>query len=157
MSLLIANGLMPKEEAARKALEVLDPYKLRIKALNDILPACHVGRALFHLNQRRGFLCNRKTERDAESGAIKLAAGKLQDAIWCSGARTLGEFFYGRHCVRAALRVRNMGISAKAEYDSYPMRQHLLDEFDAIWASQAPHHAAMTEDARTAIHSTIFY
>ena len=71
MALLIKHGLMPQDETGRKALERLDPYELRATALDGALPAHHVGRALFHLNQRRGFLSNRKTERgDNETGAI---------------------------------------------------------------------------------------
>ena len=161
MSLLIRHGLMPEDEAARKALEKLDPYELRAKALDETLPAHHVGRALFHLNQRRGFLSNRKTEKgDAESGAIKQAAGKLEGLMRDSGARTLGEFFYGRQRTRQYVRARNRSTGAKAEYDFYPTRQMLLDEFDAIWAKQALHHPSMTDDARRAIQydvNGIFY
>ena len=158
MSLLVAHGLMPEDVAARKVLEALDPYELRAKALDETLPAHHIGRALFHLNQRRGFLSNRKTEKgDNESGAIKLAAGKLQEMMKLSGARTLGEFFNGRHRVREPVRTRNRSTGAKAEYDFYPTRQLLLDEFDAIWNRQAAHHPSMTADARTAIHHAIFF
>src|SRR6185295_3318824 len=157
MSLLIANGLMPNEEVARKALEGLNPYELRAKALTEVLPAHHIGRALFHLNQRRGFLSNRKIERDGESGAIKLATDKLLDAMRTAGARTVGEFLHGRHDVGAPVRVRNVGTGTNAEYDFYPTRQLLLDEFNIIWTTQAPHHASMTQDARMAIYFAIFY
>src|SRR5581483_7900263 len=105
-----------------------------------------------------GFLSNRKTEKkDSESGAIKVAASKLQQAMQDSGARTLGEFFANRHRARAPVRARNHGTGAKAEYDFYPTRQLLLDEFDAVWKRQAPHHPSMTEDARAAIHHSVFY
>ena len=158
MTLLVAHGLMPADEAERKALEGLDPYELRAKALDEPLPPHHVGRALFHLNQRRGFLSNRKTEKtDSESGAIKEAAGKLQALMHASGARTLGEFFYGRQRVREYVRARNRSTGAKAEYEFYPTRQLLLDEFDAIWRQQSAHHALMTDAARAAIDHTIFY
>jgi CRISPR-associated endonuclease Csn1 len=158
MTLLVAHGLMPAKEGARKVLETLDPYELRAKALDEMLPAHHIGRALFHLNQRRGFLSNRKTEKgDNESGAIKTAAGKLQEMMKLSGARTLGEFFHGRHRVREPVRTRNRSSGTKAEYDFYPTRQLLLDEFDAIWSRQAPYHPSMTRDAREAIHHSIFY
>ena len=158
MSLLIEHGLMPGDVAARKALEVLDPYELRAKALDQPLLAQQIGRALFHLNQRRGFLSNRKTEKkDNESGATKQAAGRLQELMQAAGARTLGEFFYGRQRTRQYVRARNRSIGAKAEYEFYPTRQLLLDEFDAIWAKQAPHHPSMTAEARAAIHRAIFY
>lgn len=89
MGLLVAHGLMPNDPAGRKMLEGCDPYKLRAQALNEPLPAHHVGRALFHLNQRRGFLSNRKTEKeDSESGVIREAANKLQATMASAGART---------------------------------------------------------------------
>lgn len=158
VSLLVTHGLMPGEEAPRKALEKLDPYMLRAEALDETLPAHYIGRALFHINQRRGFLSNRKTEKgDNESGAIKLAASNLQKMMLESGARTLGEFLHRRHIVRAPVRARNRSSGAKAEYDFYPTRQLLLEEFNAVWERQAPHHPAMSEEARSAIHNAIFF
>ncbi|MBV9549471.1 MAG: type II CRISPR RNA-guided endonuclease Cas9, partial [Alphaproteobacteria bacterium] len=158
MGLLIKHGLMPAEESARKALEPLDPYELRARALNEKLPAHHVGRALFHLNQRRGFLSNRKTEKgDKESGAIKTAATKLQQAMQDNGARTLGEFLHRRHQKREPVRTRNTATGAKAEYDFYPTRQMLEGEFNSIWSAQEAHHGGMTQEARDAIHEEIFW
>jgi CRISPR-associated endonuclease Csn1 len=158
MALLIAHGLMPPDETARKALERLDPYELRARALDETLSPNDIGRALFHLNQRRGFLSNRKTEKkDSETGAIKEAASKLQDLMHASGARTLGEFFYGRQRTRQYVRARNRSTGTKAEYDFYPTRQLLLDEFEAIWRRQSPHHTGMTVEARAAIHRAIFF
>lgn len=158
LSLLVKHGLMPEDITARKALEALDPYELRAQALDKVLPTHHIGRALFHLNQRRGFLSNRKTEKgDNESGAIKEAASRLKEAMDVSGARTLGEFFHRRHILREPVRARNRSTGTKAEYDFYPTRQLLLDEFDTIWKQQAPHHSSMTEAARAEIHNEIFY
>jgi CRISPR-associated endonuclease Csn1 len=158
MSLLVTYGLMPADPGVRKALEGLDPYEIRALALDQTLPAHHIGRALFHLNQRRGFLSNRKTEKkDNEAGAIKQAAGKLQELMQSSGARTLGEFLYRRHRVRETVRARNRSLGAKAEYEFYPTRQLLLDEFEAIWTRQAPHLPGMTAEARAAIHRAIFF
>ncbi len=158
MGLLVKHGLMPAEEPARKELEALDPYELRARALDEALPPHHVGRALFHLNQRRGFLSNRKTEKaDKESRAIKAAAGKLEDLMHASGARTLGEFLHRRHQVREPVRSRNRSTGAKAEYDFYPTRQMLEHEFNAIWNRQAQSSSVMTSDAREAIHHAIFF
>ncbi len=152
MAALIRFKLMPEDKTARKALEKLDPYGLRAKALDQPLPPHHLGRALFHLNQRRGLLSNRKTEKgDNEAGVIKQAAGKLEGLMRDSGARTLGEFFYGRQRTRQYVRARNRSTGTKAEYEFYPTRQMLLDEFDAIWQAQASHHPQMTDEARQAI------
>lgn len=159
MSLLVEHGLMPNDDADRKSLECLDPYELRASALDNPLPAFHIGRTLFHLNQRRGFKSNRKTERgDNESGAIREASLRLDDLISASGARTLGEFQNRRHSQRQPVRVRNRGTDpGKADFEIYATRQMLLDEFEAIWRKQAEYCPAMTDAAKSAIHEAIFY
>jgi CRISPR-associated endonuclease Csn1 len=95
---LVKCNLFPNDASERKALERLDPYALRKTALTKALPAHHVGRALFHLNQRRGFQSNRKTDsKQSEDGAIKQAATKLQAVMAEEGAATLGSFLADRH------------------------------------------------------------
>lgn len=95
---LIAHGLMPADAAERKKLEALDPYSLRESALTTALPAHHVGRALFHLNQRRGFQSNRKTDgKENEDGAIKQAATRLDQEMKAEGAETLGAYLADKH------------------------------------------------------------
>jgi CRISPR-associated endonuclease Csn1 len=158
MDALIRHGLMPADEKDRKALEALDPYKLRAKALDGPLPAHHVGRALFHLNQRRGFLSNRKAERkDDDKGAIKQGATKLKEVMAAEKARTLGEFLWQRHQKRESVRARNVATGPKAAYDFYPTRELFLTEFEALWNTQAPHHTTMTKAARDEIHRIIFF
>ena len=92
MNALLRHGLMPADKDARKKLETLDPYELRAKALDEKLPIHHIGRALFHLNQRRGFQSNRKTDREEnEKGAIKSASDNLAKMMEETKSRTLGE------------------------------------------------------------------
>jgi len=55
MRLLIQFGFFPEDERERKALELLDPYLLRARGLDEALTPHEFGRALFHMNQRRGF------------------------------------------------------------------------------------------------------
>jgi CRISPR-associated endonuclease Csn1 len=158
MNALVRHGLMPADVNERKGLEVLDPYELRANALHGSLPAHHIGRALFHLNQRRGFLSNRKADKkEDDKGAIKQGASRLKEAIQAENARTLGEFLWHRHRNRESVRARNTASGPKAVYDFYPTRDLLQSEFDAIWAAQAPHHAAMTDAARKEIDRIIFY
>jgi len=80
MAALIKHGLMPADEAERKALVALDPYELRAQALDAPLAASHVARALVHLGKRRGFQSNRKADKSAdnESGKIKTAIKALE-------------------------------------------------------------------------------
>jgi len=154
---LTEHGLMPTEENQRKALEALDPYELRSAALNEPLPLHHLGRAIFHLAQRRGFLSNRKAERkDDEKGAIKEAAAKLRKEMEKVSARTLGEYLWARHRQRKSVRARNIATGSKADYEFYPTRALIEAEFNAIWEAQAAHHP-MNREARDAIHRTIFF
>lgn len=73
-------GLFPPEEdsAARAALQDLDPFALRARALDHALTPHELGRALFQLNQRRGFKSNRRADRkDGESGKIRVGVARL--------------------------------------------------------------------------------
>lgn len=132
MDALIALGLMPPDEAGRKALETLDPYELRAKALHDPLTPHELGRALFHLNQRRGFKSNRKTDK-TEDNKLTEKIGELKRRIEESGAKTLGEYLHKR-------RLKGKMVRARPEAGFYPDRALYEDEFDEIRKIQTPHH-----------------
>lgn len=159
MRKLAEAGLMPEDPAEAKALEALDPYALRSRGLDEALPLHHLGRALFHLNQRRGFKSNRKADRgDNESGKIKEATARLDHAMMAEGARTYGEFLHLRRAaapdprrtpsVRTRLTVARRDASDKEEagYDFYPDRRHLEEEFHKLWNAQADHHSEVLSD-----------
>lgn len=63
-------GIFPDDEAYRKQLELLDPYEIRHLALHQQIPIHHIGRALFHLNQRRGFKSNRKDKSEERTSGM---------------------------------------------------------------------------------------
>lgn len=158
MRALIKHGLMPENETERKTLEALDPYELRAKALRVPLQAFHVGRAIFHINQRRGFQSNRKADKkDDEKGAIKQAAVHLKKMMETAKSPTLGAFLWERHQKREGVRARNTASGPKAAYDFYPTRALFKEEFNAIWSAQRSHHGSMTEDARKEICHAIFF
>ncbi|GAO38406.1 CRISPR-associated family protein [Sphingomonas changbaiensis NBRC 104936] len=148
-------GLMPADESAAKLLADRDPYELRARALDERLEPHEIGRALFHLNQRRGFKSNRKAERktkDAEDGKIANGAKALDQAMAESGAETLGQFLSSRDTKRV-----RMGSDAQG-YDFYPQRRHVEYEFDTIWSRQQQHHPALlTEEARKKLHDILFF
>ena len=88
MRKLIKYGLMPADSNARKTLEQLDPYALRAAALDRPLEPHELGRALFHLDQRRGFKSNRKATGDAEKEDGRVRADiSLSPALARPGAR----------------------------------------------------------------------
>lgn len=158
LNALIRHGLMPADDKQRKALVTFDPYELRAKALTMPLPAYHVGRALFHLNQRRGFQSNRKADKkDDEKGAIKQGAANLQKMMAEAEAPTLGAFLWLRHKEREGVRARNRSLGMKAEYEFYPTRDLFKEEFDKIWEAQSRHHKSMNSEAKAEIYNAIFH
>lgn len=171
MKVLANAGLMPSNPTEAKALEQLDPYALRATALDQPLPLLHLGRALFHMNQRRGFKSNRKTDRgDNESGKIKDATARLDLAIMADGARTYGEFLHMRRqratdprnvpTVRTRLSIaKRDGPDGRedAGYDFYPDRRHLEEEFRKLWSAQARFHPELTEELHAVVFEKIFF
>ena len=170
MKRLAGAGLMPTDPIAAKALELLDPFALRAAGLDQALPLTHLGRALFHLDQRRGFKSNRKTDGgDNEGGKIKDGSARLDQAIMAAGARTYGEFLHKRRAaapdprhvpaVRTRLTLRQSEGSDKPEpgYDFYPDRHHLEEEFQTLWQAQLRHHPELTEELGALLFETIFY
>ncbi|MEW8248204.1 MAG: type II CRISPR RNA-guided endonuclease Cas9 [Candidatus Thiodiazotropha endolucinida] len=143
---LIRYGLLPQGEKARKELQPRDPYTLRKKGLDGALLLHELGRALFHLNQRRGFKSNRKADRKAgESGKIKQAADRFA-AEELSRYRTVGEALYHRLAEGKGSRARLQGSGVKAAYDFYVTREMIGDEFDALWAKQQSYHPEQLHD-----------
>ncbi len=159
IKLLISYGLMPKAEGERKRLELLEPYSLRVKALDNAIEPFHLGRIIFHLNQRRGFQSNRKTDKsDKDDGVLKQAQKRLCEALERDGSRTLGEFQYRRLQTGDNARFRITGTGLKAEHEFFPTRQLVKDEFAALWAAQKMHHPSLlTDEAKTAISNAIFF
>ncbi len=147
---LIAVGLMPEDKAEAKRVAALDPYPLRAKGVMEKLTPHEFGRALFHLNQRRGFKSNRKTDRDPnEDGKIAGGAKALDDAM---AGRTYGQFLNDNDVKRVRMRPEGDG------YDFYPERSHLEAEFETLWSTQAAFHPALlTEEVRARLHRIIFF
>ena len=152
---LVRYGLMPADTDEARLVAARDPYALRARAIGERIEPHDIGRALFHLNQRRGFLSNRKAERrskDNEDGKIKQGEYALDVAMAEAGAETLGQFLAGREKRRVRLNSDNQG------YDFYPQRRHIDWEFGRIWEEQAKHHPELlTEEARAAVHRILFF
>lgn len=126
--------------------EALFPYRLRARALDAALDPFELGRALYHLAQRRGFLSNRKaTAKKDEEGTVKEGIGELAKAIADSGKRTLGEYFSSLDPEETRLRGRWLGRN-----------EQIRPEFEAIRSAQSAHHPALSDAAWTEIADAIF-
>lgn len=140
---LVELGLMPKDPLARKALlegpdKLADPYQLRADALVRTLTAHELGRVLFQINQRRGFLSNRKSDGDdEETGKIKPKISELRHAL---DGQTLGQWLNDRLKSGKSIRFRG------EDGDYYADRAMYLAEFDQIRAHQEPHHTLSPTD-----------
>lgn len=176
---LIRHGLMPADPMARKKLEDLDPWPLRGEGLDRALTLHELGRAIFHLNQRRGFKSNRKADRgrddkEAKDAQDMKAAAKKLDAVIGpdhKDARTLGEYLYKKHratfdgtawqpttpAKAETVRSRPTTVKGRNTYEFYPLRSMIEGEFDALWAAQAAHHPELTDAARDDIRDIVFY
>ncbi|MFN4290980.1 MAG: type II CRISPR RNA-guided endonuclease Cas9 [Permianibacter sp.] len=165
---LVELRFFPSNELERKALESLNPYRLRAEGLTRELSPEEFARALFHLNQRRGFKSNRKTDRkDSDSGAMKQALSKLRQALTESGCRTVGEWLYQRQQAGQPLRARYRETRHLREdgrnkieksYDLYIDRAMVEAEFDAIWQTQhARNPERYNESARRRLKDVLLF
>ncbi len=158
--LLQGRGLLPEGEA-RECLKELDqklagkypphpgvPYTLRARALDSSLEAHELGRALYHLAQRRGFLSNRRApvKDDEELGKVSGGIETLRHQMLDFGARTLGEYFSRVDPHQERIRHR------------YTHRKMYEAEFDAIWTAQAAHHPEiLTAEFQMELRAAMFH
>ena len=136
------NGEIVPDYITGKALEKLDPWQLRAEGAEKKLPPFHIGRALFHLNQRRGFKSNAKIDDESESKVIGKAREKLRET---RGELTVGQYLHSRRqnadkpSHERTVRARPLKVTAKGvgEYEPlYPFRDDIAEEFDRIWDTQ---------------------
>ncbi len=122
-ALLQQSGMLPDGQR-REVLRDLDrdlyrkypsthalPYFLRARGLDQPLEIYELGRALYHLGQRRGFESNRRAPRKDEKDRGKVDEGisTLAEQMSTAGARTLGEYFAGLNPHSPDAKIRRLG------------------------------------------------
>jgi CRISPR-associated endonuclease Csn1 len=128
------------------------PYLLRRAALDEALEPHFLGRALYHLAQRRGFLSNRKEARPGkdkadDEGKVKEGISELRARMKEAGSRTLGEYF-----------AQQRPASEKRIRQRWTARGMYEEEFEKIWTAQAGFHpTVLTEDRKKALRRAIFF
>lgn len=162
------------------------PYRLRAAGLTGRLEPFELGRALYHLAQRRGYLSNRKTQSgseeasEAKKGAKKAKKGAeaSDDTASETGAKdTQGTGKEDAGVVRASIielqrQIEGAGCTTLAEYFTtldptgtigerlrgrWTAREMFLEEFGRLCAEQAKHHTALTPEMIRKVHRAIFY
>jgi CRISPR-associated endonuclease Csn1 len=154
-ALLTNHGLLPEVAAETSATvfqDLGDPYSLRARALDTMLRPYEVGRAIYHLSKRRGFLSNRKSAKSKEDGVVYDGIARIRKELEDGGFRTLGEGLYAR--VEAA-RQNGQAATLRREFTHRAMSQ---SEFEAIWDAQKDFHPGLLSDElRTKIERIVFY
>lgn len=125
-----------------------NPYRDRFEALTEQFDLSNraerhqLGRAFYHLAQRRGFLSNRKDPgSDSESGKVKSAIHSLSEEMSRAGCSYLGEYYYKLH--QDGQKVREHHAARKEHYEK---------EFTAICDKQQ-----LPEELVKALHRAIFF
>lgn len=133
-----------------RSSDINNPYADRYRALTKTFDLSNkedrytLGRALYHLVQRRGFLSNRK-EEGGDDGAVKGAIKKLDEDMEAAGCTYLGEFYY-------KLFLSGDKIRTGDGYGYAGRITHYEKEFYAICEKQN-----LSEDLQRALHRAIFF
>lgn len=100
-----------------------------------------LGRALYHLSQRRGFLSNRKETTKDNDGVVKQSISELSEKMKFSNCDYLGDYFY---------QLYQFGEKIRGHYTD--RKEHYLKEFSAICDRQN-----IDDELRKKLHNAIFY
>ena len=107
------------------------PYAYRHKCLHECLDFNSMtdryilGRAFYHMIQRRGFLSNRKDQSGDDTGKVKESISNLTQEMHDDGYEYLGDYFYSLY---------NKGEKIRNHYTA--RNEHYLAEFKAFCEKQ---------------------
>lgn len=125
----------------------INPYASRVMCIEqslDMNKAAEryiIGRALYHIAQRRGFLSNRKDQTDEKSlGAVKKGIAELTKKIKDSGCEYLCQYLYLLY--KKGERIRGCYTDRKEHYEK---------EFEAICSKQQ-----LDDTLKKELHKVIF-
>lgn len=144
-AILQRNGLLPEispNDSSSAFHQLGDPYQLRVKSLSEQLQPHELGRALYHLSKRRGFLSNRKSAKSKEDGVVYDGINRIREELEAGQFETLGALLATKEKKRKYFTHRTM-----AE-----------EEFEKIWSAQSAYHNGILNDSLKAeLKNAIFY
>lgn len=153
---LKSSGLLPTDEHGFEEVVGMNPYPLRARGLDRPLKAHEIGRVLMHLNQRRGFRSNRKTDKAKpnETKGMLAEISALAERIEETGCRTLGEYLH-----KLGTGVTEPGEGEPPTIRNRHTRRDMYEEEFArlIDAQQAHHPDLLTEEVVQRLHRLIFF
>ncbi|HMS40733.1 MAG TPA: type II CRISPR RNA-guided endonuclease Cas9 [Pyrinomonadaceae bacterium] len=143
--ILVSKNLLPKIEKGESS-EVFDalgnPYNLRVQGLSERLEPIQIGRAIYHLAKRRGFLSNRKSGKSKDDGVVFGGIAEVKDGIEQNNFKTLGQYLNT--------------LDKKRKH--YTARKMVEDEFEEFWTAQSEFYPEiLNEHLKTDIKHIVFY
>lgn len=108
----------------------INPYEVRAKAVNQTVSKQELGRALYHMCQRRGFKSGRK---DADAGKDLEQYKKEQETLEQSGFKTIGEYYFD--LLQNDKKVRKTKFSAD-DQEVNSSRISYVEEFNFLMKTQ---------------------
>lgn len=143
--ILAGKNLLPEIEAGKLSEtfdRIGDPYELRVRGLTEKLEPFEIGRAIFHLAKRRGFLSNRKSGKSKDDGVVYEGIAEVKTEIENKDYKTLGEFLNSKDKKRGF----------------YTARKMVEDEFEKFWTAQSKFYPDVLSDyLKAEIKHIIFY
>jgi len=141
--------LLRKYDLARDPVKAhLLPYLLRAWAVERPLERYELGRALYHLAQRRGYQTNRRAEADNDDEdnekQRKIVQASIETLQQDLAGRTLGQFLATLDPCQRRIRQR------------WTSRSMYQDELARIWQRQAAA-LGLTEENRKQLYKAIFF
>lgn len=124
-----------------------NPYYDRYHCLTERLDLSRqedrytLGRALYHIVQRRGFKSNRKESTKESEGTVKKSISDLSENMKKENYQYLGEYFF---------KLYSQGDKIRNSYTSRD--EHYRKEFDAICSKQN-----LSDELKTKLERAIFF
>ncbi|MTI89016.1 MAG: hypothetical protein FH748_13745 [Balneolaceae bacterium] len=135
----------------------IDPYKIRTKGLYEKLTQKEFGRALYHLDQRRGYKSNRKSGNE-KKGVVQSGISEVRKAMDKTESKTLGEFLF---------KIQDNHLKDKYKFgeefwrrirNKYTHRDMYQEEFDLLWKKQAEfYHDILTPELKNKLEEDVIF
>lgn len=142
------TGIFPQEELA--SWFALDPYQLRVKALNKKISLHELGRICYHFSQRRGKLFSKISSNDSSDSVFNYGDSKTKrlglaaTLPYCKNDKRLGQHLYQfQHQKHAPYKQKEERIRNR-----YLDRFMYVKEFHHIYDCQQQYHTSLSESLR---------
>lgn len=141
------HDLLPNSTEENRTLVSKDPYRLRATAVEQKIDRHEIGRAILHINKRRGFKSTRKDYQaeDADLKGMKKGIEELKEEL--GDSMTLGQFLYAKKQKndRAVLRFKSVTKGSTNEWSIYPERRMYEHEIGRIFEEQQKHYSDLDD------------